>query len=418
MMKYRLLKDFNNWAFYLILMFISFGIQPLTKIIVPLIPTMVYISYREAGKAYPKYKLILIPLLIYVIINLIHIFTIGSISSSLNSFSVRSIVVLLPLFLICLDKSKIEIYIKILIFGLILSFIYNSVFALYNSFSIESGSFFFNAEVLKNNVGFYKSINFGGNYFFGKHFSLQTHPTYLSFIILFALLSYLVLKKNLYNGRTKVLLTIFLVLYLFLLSSRVGLATLIILSVIYTTKYLKNIHWIYKSLIVSLIILFFFSNSRSKEVLVKTKELVLGESIINPKDMWSDPRIMIWDSSLDLILKKEILLFGLGISESKQEELNAMYKEKGYLYPFKSAFNTHNQFLDIYLSLGVIGFLSFIGIFNMFYKGRHIGSNLIFFIILLFSFLFFENMFSRFIGSFSITLFYAIVLKIDNFGDE
>ena len=69
-------------------------------------------------------------------------------------------------------------------------------------------------------------------------------------------------------------------------------------------------------------------------------------------------RMLIWNSALELIAENP--LWGVGTGDIK-DELLEKYKEKDIKPAFEQKLNAHNQFLQTYLGLGLIGFLLLLG---------------------------------------------------------
>ena len=67
-------------------------------------------------------------------------------------------------------------------------------------------------------------------------------------------------------------------------------------------------------------------------------------------------RVLVWKSTLSLIKNNPLL--GVGTGDIK-DELKAEYKLNGYVEPVKKNYNAHNQFLQSFAALGIIGLVSF-----------------------------------------------------------
>lgn len=63
-------------------------------------------------------------------------------------------------------------------------------------------------------------------------------------------------------------------------------------------------------------------------------------------------RLAFWHCAWDKIEQKPILGYGIG---DAQNELYAAYEAKNFILALKTNFNTHNQYLDLWLSAGLIG---------------------------------------------------------------
>jgi len=66
----------------------------------------------------------------------------------------------------------------------------------------------------------------------------------------------------------------------------------------------------------------------------------------------SSNRLMIWPASVELIKEKPLIGHGVG---DVGKLLTAKYQELGFEKPVEKVYNSHNQFLDIALSSGILG---------------------------------------------------------------
>ena len=61
-----------------------------------------------------------------------------------------------------------------------------------------------------------------------------------------------------------------------------------------------------------------------------------------------------WSTSLKLVKEKWITGYGTGLSKKVLQE---QYKKDGYDYMYKKNYNSHNQYLQVFLDQGIFGFL-------------------------------------------------------------
>ncbi|EDM45365.1 hypothetical protein SCB49_06147 [unidentified eubacterium SCB49] len=132
-----------------------------------------------------------------------------------------------------------------------------------------------------------------------------------------------------------------------------------------------------------------------------------------------EPRVIIWSCALDQIKENNALLMGVGFKNTINN-LVACYEtsvtpDKRKNYFVERRFNTHNQFLDFFISKGIIPFLLFALLFiTLIIKYRSQYAPLAFTIIL-FAFCNIENVFHRQFGAyfFAIVLFLILSYKTD-----
>jgi len=71
-------------------------------------------------------------------------------------------------------------------------------------------------------------------------------------------------------------------------------------------------------------------------------------------------RILMWETSIELISRN--LFFGVGTGDVK-DELQKLNYEKGYTGVADSNLNAHNQFLNSWIALGIVGLIALLGVF-------------------------------------------------------
>ncbi|KJS05599.1 MAG: hypothetical protein VR77_07860 [Flavobacteriales bacterium BRH_c54] len=202
------------------------------------------------------------------------------------------------------------------------------------------------------------------NVFYYQLFSPFIHPSYLSMYINMAVAW--VLYQN-YNGK-KVFTNAFivdklLVLYLFaitfLLASKSGIFLFIIIVFVYLClefyKNRKMIHFAVGSLIIllSFIALSYFS-PKNFDRIIHLIETINSNDIENNSNESSSLRLHLWSTSNEVI--KKSFLVGYGTGDGK-DVLNKALEEKEITNAFKNKLNAHNAFYEIFLKLGVVGFV-------------------------------------------------------------
>jgi O-antigen ligase len=127
----------------------------------------------------------------------------------------------------------------------------------------------------------------------------------------------------------------------------------------------------------------------------------------------SNTRAAIWTCATEVWKAHPILGTGLG---DKNDELRKKYEEKNFWYALTTNKNTHNQYLDILMSMGVIGLIIFlicyfIYPFWVFYKQRQIFPVMLFLLLALC--LLTENMFGRYQGIVFLAFILPLASKIE-----
>ena len=114
-------------------------------------------------------------------------------------------------------------------------------------------------------------------------------------------------------------------------------------------------------------------SKRINDAIVELK--VINEE--NPKKQ-TNPRVYLWKGAMDIISKKPLLGYGIG---DAKEQLNITLKDKDAFfwngtsnYHITSRnYNSHNQYLEIWAQIGVLGFLLivFVLLYPFFLKDQH-----------------------------------------------
>jgi O-antigen ligase len=238
------------------------------------------------------------------------------------------------------------------------------------------------------------------------------HHTYLSLYLTFAIfigLDLIFRTKNYINGVfLKVIIiigTLILSFFVFLINSRAGILALLITLPIYILLKIPGRFKILAISACSIFVLtsscyFLSSNPRVKQITTAVKED--PKQISNPEK--SDPRIGIWTASWDCV--KEHIWFGVGNGDSRaamiKKYIQKAQNDKYYnLLNNGKLYNSHNQYLETWLTTGILGFLLLLGTLLIPFfrdrKTRHYELLAAFIIITALSFIF-ESMYDSFIG--------------------
>lgn len=210
------------------------------------------------------------------------------------------------------------------------------------------------------------------------------HPIYFGVYILLGM-SYLIVKLIENRGDKLVstinisLLLLFLV-FLFLLNSFMLIIILTFLSFFFLVYCIKN------RIGTKLITIFLFLSiypvyEASYFLQEKFKGINILEDITNKDFSGNDftaikARNAKASSSIDLIRINPLL--GTGIGDAKKELLN-QYKINGFIHGFEQEFNSHNQYLTTFISLGAIGLcILLFSIFLMLYESILLRNSFLF----------------------------------------
>jgi len=193
-------------------------------------------------------------------------------------------------------------------------------------------------------------------YFHSTYFAM-----YLNFAMGFIALEFLK-RINLLSGSVKTiyfLLLAWFFVFIFLLSSKMGLIGMILLAVLISAEYVFSQKKIFIGLGILILFLIFlragfhvFTGASAR--VVHSTETLTGEAPPETSKSTSD-RIEMWKASLDII--KPNILIGVGTGDVK-DELIRKYKEKNIEHALELKLNDHNQYLQTFITLGLPGIVT------------------------------------------------------------
>lgn len=286
---------------------------------------------------------------------------------------------------------------RFFVFGLVISGMVCLIIAVINSTSFDGGKFGFNPNVLEGK-GFFESILYGGNYFFGRHLSIFHQTVYYALYICTGI-AILLFCPQLFSQRIKWGTISFLIFVLFLVSNK---ASFIVLATVFGLWFLtmkmdrhKRIYGI--SMFVLAMFAMLILNPRAEKSVSK----IFNEGLnLNPEARYGlDTRLLSWDAAISLIKENPVLGYGYN---SAQRALDERYLQKGYIFPLKEHYNAHNLWLQTWLENGIVGeILLFSLFFVMFRKATVLWQQTPVLLVVILIFLInsmFEGIFNRFSG--------------------
>lgn len=252
------------------------------------------------------------------------------------------------------------------------------------------------------------------NEFYYSRLSVLLHPGYFAMYLNLTIVFLIHIVHNSWNTLSKIekflypILSLWIFVFIILLSSKAGIISLALILITYilfyfitTRKVFRSLSFLFLTVIIFLLSLLIFPRSYGR--IEKASEVIANPgSISNDTKEGTAERILIWKASLSII--RNNFFFGLGTGDIK-DGLVKVYKDKGYSTAQERRLNAHNQYLQTFISIGIIGFLVLILSFLMpavySIKGGDI-IYLLFLIIIAFNFLV-ESMLERQAG----VIFYA-----------
>jgi O-antigen ligase len=207
--------------------------------------------------------------------------------------------------------------------------------------------------------------------FYYVSLSPYIHPSYFAMYLNFAIIIVaFFLIKNSYKianvsfwGLTGLIL--YFAVFIIMLNSKAGMLFLLISFLAGIAYLLQRKKYVYVILIfaVSLIGMFVLTKyftgitSRVESAFSVVKNT---EKIENTTNDGTAERILIWRAASELIADN--FWFGVGTGDVK-DVLLAKYEEKGIAGPIVRKLNAHNQFLQTFVALGILGFVALMALF-------------------------------------------------------
>ncbi|MGD0341461.1 MAG: O-antigen ligase family protein [Bacteroidales bacterium] len=207
------------------------------------------------------------------------------------------------------------------------------------------------------------------------------------------------------------ILALLFLISLYFLSSRSGILAGLILIPFYfflKLKQLKKGKFIFPGIL--LIIIFSFPLLLNNQRVNYLYDQMLNKKTVGENK--EEPRIIIWRSACKII--KANFFVGVGIGDVRNE-LAKQYMELGKTDMADTKFNVHNQFLEVFVEEGIIGFILFIAMISLMIYFAIADKNLLYgvFIIMILIFFTFETILYRFAGISFFSLFSFLLLHID-----
>lgn len=199
-------------------------------------------------------------------------------------------------------------------------------------------------------------------FFYTDYSSPFMHPTYLTMYLSVAV--YFVLERLLQTtNRTQGFIVgaelFFLLANCILLSARTALATTILLTLVFALLAIreKKFNTAARSgwlLTISCSILFYLGMNQLNNRFTQVEEAIVQEAGTQKVHNSTTGRLEIWKESLALLQDNWII--GTGTGDIKDELLKS-YAEHQFTYGLERKLNSHNQFLQTWLCLGIAGLL-------------------------------------------------------------
>ena len=210
------------------------------------------------------------------------------------------------------------------------------------------------------------------------------------------------------------------ILFVLIIGSRIAIVILLVILIVrqfYGPKKKIRLLITAGAIFIMALVLFFSNSNLVKDYFYKTG--ISTSNQYNQPPLNLDYRTIIWDCAYKLSISEKVSFFGNGF-QATNENLVKCYNEsiddKTTKELFKQRkFNTHNQFVDMYLSTGIVGFILFTGLIMLLFIQYRKQFLPIAFLITLVLFGMTENFFNRQIGAYYVGFVLIILLSNKTF---
>src|SRR5690606_34011302 len=156
-------------------------------------------------------------------------------------------------------------------------------------------------------------------------------------------------------------LSLVFISFVFVISARMALISLfviVIINLFYHKKRLKPALTLMGGIVILGVLLFSLNENFKKRFFISNSNYTITEKFA------FEPRYHIWECTLGLEHNTTSLLFGKGFQQT-EDELVSCYKTREGFYTedqkqwfITKKFNTHNQYLGVYISMGLLALMS------------------------------------------------------------
>lgn len=336
-----------------------------------------------------------------------------------KSFKILLILISLMLLLTIIELrwEDLKILSRILLIPLIIILskpIKNTTNILY-SFLI--GSLILLSISVINIVSFYLEHHFI-SFNTGDHINdlLAGERPYVGFTYLFGICTSLHLYPLTKSATLKYIHTaiiLFFSMFIILISARIALLSLLFISLLYIFRTTKKKYLLYKFLFISGILFTIFAFSKN----LQQRFFISPQEILSSQSLSAEPRFHIWSCAFSIDQNFKTLLLGSGFTGTENKLTDCYTERDSFLSQsqkewFVSAqFNTHNQFIGVYLSFGIVTLIVFIMFFYFLFKESLKRKTMLNYFLILFLFCITENILHRQLGCMLMALVLVNIYK-------
>ncbi|HAF28009.1 MAG TPA: hypothetical protein DCG75_03080 [Bacteroidales bacterium] len=413
--------DFQYYVFLVLVFFIPFTKEYLPYIMFLWVLSGVLAIHKVNRRSF-EYKILLLFPLFFFLIHVIGLIYSTNFRNGLFDLEVKLSILFIPVVSIFItEKVRVNsrLILKIFVFGNFIAGLICLSFALYKSILInEAGIYIFEPSIWPvgtQGLNFFQLVNHRYTYFSYSYLSILLHPTYFSVYLMFSLAILVYLIRS--SKKRHVLyyaLIIYFSIFIWLLGSRAGYITylisffsFILIIILKFKKYWLGIGAFVIGVSLALLVL---TNSQIIKNIKETANIVENNQSLT-KD--SDIRLWLWKSGMEVF--QEHPFFGVGTGDI-DEFLKKKYQGYGLTDADLHNYNTHNQYIDVAIKLGVVGLIVFFSwmITTLIITIKKKQFLFFYFILILFINFFFETMLNSLAGIGFFAFFYTLLYSMYN----
>ncbi len=280
------------------------------------------------------------PFLLYFGWHLVGLFWTSNLEAGIEDLQSKSAFLLLPIVFATMDwkKEEVKMILRVFLFGVLFTNLVYLGYAAYRYFFLEeSAHVFFYSQL---------TINF------------KNHPAFISSYSIFG---FVYLLQLFFNNKVRftsnlfwnISAALFLWLMVILYASRMQiLAFLAIISLVLVAQLVIRKQFLLLALLIFALFGGTYIGSKSFSVTSDRMEKATS-NLQSPKNI----RFQLWEGSFDL--GKKNVFSGVGTGDIKSE-LTKIFLAKKFDYAAKYQLNAHNQYLQSFATLGIVGLLIYL----------------------------------------------------------
>ncbi len=251
--------------------------------------------------------------------------------------------------------------------------------------------------------------------------SLLIDRLYLGLLSTFSIvISFLEIQKKYHPNNNYYLANIFVnALFIILMASKIAVVTLLVLVLVRQFYGQRKIWKIIISAgaiatLVGLFIVIINQNENSTNALKDTK----SSTIFFENSMTYELRTVVWKCAQNIIKGEDFLITGLGFDQTKDKlvscydsQITSAEKKEKFI---AERYNSHNQFIDFYLSAGIIALLLFLAFIAVSFvtNRKHFYPTAM--LVILGIYCMVENVFHRQIGAYYVGFILIVIITTFN----